>query len=60
MHITFEYDHMMHSLTDVFKLAQCTEAKAWVVAYGRVMNKKYHTLMEDIFKQLEDINQQLS
>ena len=51
---------MMHSLTDRFKLAQCTEAKAWVVAYGRAMNKKYHTLMEDIFKQLEDINQQLS
>ena len=51
---------MMHSVTDGFKLAQCTEAKAWVVAYGRAMNKKYHTLMEDIFKQLEDINQQLS
>ena len=31
-----------------------------MVAYGRAMNKKYHTLMEEIFKQLEDINQQLS
>lgn len=30
------------------------------MAYGRAMNKKYHTLMEEIFKQLEDINQQLS
>ena len=49
----------MHSVTDGFKLALCTEAKAWVVAYGRAMNNKYHTLMEDIFKQLEDINQQL-
>ena len=47
-------------VTDGFKLAQCTEAKAWVVAYGRAMNKKYHTLMEEIFKQLDDINQQLS
>ena len=31
-----------------------------MVAYGRAMNKKYHTLMEEIFKQLEDINQQLN
>ena len=51
---------MIHPVTDGFKLAQCTEAKAWVVAYGQAMNKKYHTLMEEIFKQLEDINQQLS
>ena len=51
---------MILFVTDGFKLAQCTEAKAWVVAYGRAMNKKYHTLMEEIFKQLEDINQQLS
>lgn len=31
-----------------------------MVAYGRAMNKKYHTLMEEIFKQLDDISQQLS
>jgi len=31
-----------------------------MVAYGRAMNKMYHTSMEEIFKQLEDINQQLS
>jgi len=41
-------------------MSLCTETKAWQVAYGRAMNKKYQTTMEDIFKQLEDINKQLS
>jgi len=58
-------DHMNHIIgvflyTDEFKMSLCTEAKAWQVAYGRAMNKQYHTMMEDIFTQLEDISKQLS
>ena len=36
------------------------EANAWKVLYGRNMNKKYLTLMEQIMEQVDDMSKRLS
>ena len=42
------------------KLAMSTEARAWVVSYGRTMNQKYQTVMEEVFKSIDDWTKRLS
>lgn len=36
------------------------EVNAWKVLYGRNMNKKYLTLMEQIMEQVDDMSKRLS
>lgn len=42
------------------KLALTTEARAWVVSYGRAMNHKYQLVMEEVFKSIDDWTKRLS
>ena len=42
------------------KIAMAAEANAWKVLYGRNMNTKYLTLMEQIMEQIEDLSKRLS
>ena len=42
------------------KIAMAAEANAWKVLYGRNMNTKYLTLMEQIMEQIEDFSKRLS
>lgn len=42
------------------KLALCTEAKSWRVCFGRTMNTKYQTVMEEVFKSIDDWSKRLS
>ncbi len=46
--------------TEKIKLALCTEAKSWRVAFGRAMNTKYQSLMEEVSGCLEDWLKRLS
>lgn len=46
--------------TDNIKLALCTEAKSWRVAFGRAMNTKYQTLMEEVSNSLEEWTKKLA
>ena len=45
--------------TEDFKIALCAETKAWKVAFGRAMNKRYCTMMDQILEQIDDINKRL-
>ena len=45
---------------DQLKLALNTEARAWVVCYGRAMNHKYQTVMEEVFKSIGDWTKRLN
>ncbi len=42
------------------KIALEAEAKAWKVLYGRSMNSKYQTLMDQIMEQLDDLSKRMS
>lgn len=44
---------------DKLKLAFSTEARAWVVSYGHTMNHMYQTVMEEVFKSIEDWSKRL-
>lgn len=46
--------------TEKLKLALCTEAKAWKVCYGRTMDHKYQTIMDEVFKSIDDWSKRLS
>ena len=46
--------------TEKLKLALCTEAKSWKVCFGRTMDHKYQTLMEEVFKSIDDWIKRLS
>ncbi len=45
--------------TENIKLALCTEAKGWRVAFGRAMNTKYQRLMEEVSSSLEEWTKKL-
>ena len=50
----------MHFIfTEDFKIALCAETKAWKVAFGRAMNERYCTMMDQILEQIDDINKRL-
>lgn len=42
------------------RLALTTEARAWIVCYGRTMSSKYQTVMENVFKSIDDWTKRLS
>lgn len=42
------------------KLALCTEARAWVVHYGRAMNYRYQLVMGEVFKSIDDWTKRLT
>ena len=42
------------------KLSLNAETRAWIVSYGRNMNYKYQTVMEDVFKSIDDWTKRLS
>lgn len=42
------------------KIAMAAEANAWKVLYGRKMNTKYLSLMEDVTEQIDDLSKRLS
>lgn len=42
------------------KLALSTEARAWVILYGRTMNHKYQTIMEEVFRYIDDWTKKLN
>lgn len=42
------------------KLALSTEMRAWVVKYGRTMNHKYQTVMEEVFRSIDDWTKRLT
>ena len=42
------------------KIAMAAEANAWKVLYGRNMNTKYLTLMEQVMEQIDDMSRRLS
>ena len=46
--------------SEQLKIALCAEAKAWCVCYGRMMNRKYQTVMEEVFKSIDDWSKRLS
>lgn len=46
--------------SDQLKLALCTEAKSWRICYGRTMRTKYQTVMEEVFKSIDDWTKRLS
>lgn len=46
-------------ITEDFKIALCAETKAWKVAFGRAMNERYCTMMDQILEQIDDINKRL-
>ena len=46
--------------SDQLKLALCTEAKSWRVCYGHTMRTKYQTVMEEVFKSIDDWTKRLS
>lgn len=46
--------------TEKLKLALTTEMRAWIVSYGRTMNHKYQTVMEEVFKSIDDWTKMLS
>ena len=46
--------------SEQLKIALCAEAKAWCVCYGRTMNCKYQTVMEEVFKSIDDWSKRLS
>ena len=46
--------------SEQLKIALCAEAKAWRVCYGRAMNHKYQTEMEEVFRSIDDWSKQLS
>lgn len=45
--------------TEDFKIALCAETKAWKVAFGRAMNERYCTMMDQILEQIDDVNKRL-
>ena len=47
------------SALDDLKIAMSAEAKSWKVAYGRNMNTRYLTLMEQIMEQIDDMQKKL-
>lgn len=46
--------------TEKLKLALTTEMRAWVIIYGRTMNHKYQTVMEEVFRSIDDWTKRLS
>lgn len=46
--------------SDELKLALCTEAKSWRICFGRTMRTKYQTVMEEVFKSIDDWTKRLS
>ena len=46
--------------SDQLKLALCTEAKSWRVCFGHTMRTKYQTVMEEVFKSIDDWTKRLS
>lgn len=46
--------------TEDLKIALMAEAKAWKVLYGRSMNSKYRTQMDQIMEQLDDLSKRMS
>ena len=46
--------------TEKLKLALTTEMRAWVVSYGRAMNHKYQTVMEEVFCSIDDWTKRLA
>ena len=46
--------------SDQLKLALCTEAKSWRVCFGRTMKTKFQTVMEEVFKSIDDWTKRLS
>ena len=46
--------------TEKLIFALTTEARAWVVCYGRTMNNKYQLLMEEVFCSIDDWSKRLS
>ncbi len=46
--------------TEKLLFALITEAKAWVVGFGRAMNLKYHKIMERVCHKIESWSKQLS
>ena len=46
--------------SEQLKIALCAETKAWRVCYGRTMSHKYQTVMEEVFKSIDDWSRQLS
>lgn len=46
--------------SDQLKLALCTEAKSWRVCFGRTMKTMYQTVMEEVFKSIDDWSKRLS
>ena len=46
--------------SDGLKIALCAEAKCWRVAFGRAMSHKHKTLMEEVFRSIDDWSKQLS
>ena len=45
---------------DTLKISLCAEAKAWIVAIGRLMNESYRQLMDEILVQIDDLSKRLS
>ena len=45
--------------SEQLKIALCAETKAWRVCYGRTMSHKYQTVMEEVFKSIDDWSKQL-
>ncbi|KAK7469850.1 hypothetical protein BaRGS_00036128, partial [Batillaria attramentaria] len=46
--------------TEMLKLGLTTETKAWRLHYGKACNKKYSSMMEEIFTFMEDLQKRLS
>lgn len=46
--------------TEKLKLALMTEMRAWIVSYGRTMNCKYQSVMEEVFKSIADWTKRLN
>ena len=46
--------------TEDLKIAMAAETNAWKVLYGRNMNTKYLSLMEQIMEQIDDMSRRLS
>jgi len=46
---------LFYFLTEDLKISLCAETKSWKVAFGRAMNERYCTMMDQILGQIEDI-----
>ena len=57
--MSLKNNHSCLYLPVTLKMAIAAECKSWKVLFGRSMNTKYSTMLDEILEQIEDIQKRL-